>query len=241
MKIEAAYHIRLQITPSRVNDQSASTDSESLVVMSDQAEHEHKSFDETEASDATLNLSEVPSRTTDSPLDRTKSSNTSPPEALDSRTRSSEDNETSIGSIDETPDYSYADLFDTVNRYLDSSSLDTWQRARQRDLTYPYGTIPIDVLDKMSDAADYLAAGKPWVMHCALPSKTTMLPSAPLPRVLFRKTSDFVKVQRKHPSKPSINAAIARPTFKGQSAAELPTAVAINNYNHRMNAVDLAN
>ena len=99
--------------------------------------NEHKSFGVPEASDAILSLSDVPSRILDSPLDRIDSSDTSPSEAPDSGTRSPEDNETSLGSVDRMQDYSYTDLFDTVNHYLDSSALDTWQRTRWQDCTYP--------------------------------------------------------------------------------------------------------
>ena len=57
----------------------------------------------------------------------------------------------------------------------------------------------------------------------------------------IHRDSDFVTVTRKRPSKSSTNAAIARPAFKGQLTAELSISIAIDDYNHGINAVDLAN
>ena len=53
--------------------------------------------------------------------------------------------------------------------------------------------------------------------------------------------SDFITATRKRLSKSSTNTRIVRPTFKGQLIAELLIPVAIDDYNHGMNAVDLAN
>ena len=57
----------------------------------------------------------------------------------------------------------------------------------------------------------------------------------------IHKDSDFITVTRKRPGNSSTNATIARFAFKRQLTAELLIPVAIDDCNHGMNAVDLAN
>jgi len=54
-------------------------------------------------------------------------------------------------------------------------------------------------------------------------------------------TGDFILRDRKRPGKASTNARIALPVFGNEWKKELPIPVAIDAYNHGMNAVDVAN
>jgi hypothetical protein len=57
----------------------------------------------------------------------------------------------------------------------------------------------------------------------------------------LNETGDFVLRERKRPGKASTNAHIALPVFGNEWKKELPIPVAIDAYNHGMNAVDIAN
>ena len=57
----------------------------------------------------------------------------------------------------------------------------------------------------------------------------------------IHKASGFITVMRKRPDRSSMSAAIVRHAFKRKHTAELLIPVAIDDYNHGMVAVVLAN